>query len=217
MLPETTTIDEVKDWLKAKEKDETVISFLAEMNPDKPVTAEQVNEFLSTEEGKNLIQPIMDKHTTEGIKTYRKNQFDREVKSAVAAEIYKLNPSETPEQKRIRELEEKDRQRDAEWARKDLDSQINTLAFKEGVDSEFLSGIAFNSLPEAQLYIKNFKNKIETAKTEKANELLASGFKPGSGLGEKKEGMTFSQYAKLPESERLAMQESGAADNLTPD
>lgn len=217
MLPENTTIDEVKEWLKAKEKDESVISFLAEMNPDKPVTAEQVNEFLSTEDGQKVIQPMLDRHTTEGIKTYRKNQFDREVKSAVAAEILKINPTETPEQKRIRELEEKDRQRDAEWAKKDLDSQINTLAYKEGVNSEFLSGLTFNSLSEAQLYIKNFKNQIEEAKIAKANELLAQGFKPGSGQEEKKEGMTFSEYAKLPESERLAMQESGAADRLIPD
>jgi hypothetical protein len=216
MLPENVTIDDVKEWLKAKEKDESVISFLAEMNPDKPVTAEQVNEFLSTEEGQKLIQPMMDKHTTDGIKTYRKNQFDKEVKAAVASEILKINPTETPEQKRIRELEDKDRMRDAEWARKELSSQINTLAFKEGVDAEFLEALEFRSLPEATLYIKNFKKKIEDAQVAKANELLAQGYKPGSGE-EKKEGMTFREYAKLPEAERIAMQESGAADHLVPD
>jgi hypothetical protein len=216
MLSENTTIDDVKEWLKAKEKDESVISFLAEMNPDKPVTAEQVNEFLSTEEGQKVIQPMMDKHTTDGIKTYRKNQFDKEVKAAVASEILKINPTETPEQKRIRELEDKDRMRDAEWARKELSSQINTLAFKEGVDAEFLEALEFRSLPEATLYIKNFKKKIEDAQAAKANELLAQGYKPGSGE-EKKEGMTFREYAKLPEAERIAMQESGAADHLVPD
>ena len=214
MLPENTTIEEVKEWLTAKKEDEGVKSFLVELNPDKPLTAEKVSEFLNTEDGKALIQPMMDKHTTDGIKTYRTNHYDKDVRAAVAAEILKINPSETPEQKQIRELKADQEKMNSTWEREKLKNVIKEMAFKESINPAFIGSLEFSSEAEAALYIKQFKTEIENAKTAKANELLASGFKPGSGKQSNEGKMTAKEYAKLPQEERIRMVESGEADNL---
>ncbi|AGI11573.1 DUF4355 domain containing protein [Listeria phage LP-KV022] len=60
-----------------------------------------VNEYLQTENGKNLIAPIIDSKVTKGIETWKTNNLE----TIISEEVAKANPSETAEQKRIRELE----------------------------------------------------------------------------------------------------------------
>jgi hypothetical protein len=215
MLPENVTIEDVMEFLLSKKSDERVIAMLDELVPEKPLTAEKVSAFLGTDEGKALIQPMMDSRVTEAIKTYKSGHYEKELKAAVAAEILKLNPQETAEQRRIRELEEKDAQRDKEAARDKLRSQIKELAYQQSINPKFVDSLEFNSVEEAALYFKNFKSEIETAQQNKANELLAAGYKPGSGSDQGKKGvMSGKEYAALPFEERIRMQESGEADQM---
>lgn len=173
------TLDQVKGFLVQNKDKAEIVALLSELNP---ITVDSVSAFLETKEGQDLIQPYGDKRVTSAIDTYRKGKFESEVKARVAAEILKINPTETAAEKRIRELEEKDAARDKEWEQKELRSQIEKLAYKEGMDPEFISGINFGSLEEATLYTKNFKAKQEELKLKVTNELLANGsYKPKSG------------------------------------
>lgn len=178
--------DVVQAWLTSNKDKPEVLAMVSSMFPPKPISVDDVSAFLETQEGKDYIGPIMDKRVTSGIETFKKGKFEQEVKARVASEILKMNPQETPEQKRIRDLEERELQRDKEFAEKELRSQIEKLAFKEKIDPEFMEGIRFNSLEEANLYIKRFKDKVEVVKKDTANELVASGYKPGSGTNDNK-------------------------------
>jgi hypothetical protein len=176
---ESLTLEQVKGFLVQNKDKAEVSALLSELNP---VTVDSVSAFLETKEGQDLIQPYGDKRVTSAIDTYRKGKFEAEVKARVAAEILKMNPGETPEQKQIREMREEMEKDKADRERERLQGQIKELAFKEQVDPEFISGINFGSLEEAALYTKNFKAKQEELKLKVTNELLANGsYKPKSG------------------------------------
>ena len=177
----TLTLEQVKDFLTQNKDKPEIVSLFSELHP---ITTDAVSAFLETKEGQDLIQPYGDKRVTSAIETYKKGKFESEVKARVAAELLKMNPSETPEQKQIREMREEMEQEKRERERERLQGQIKELAFKEGLKPEFISGINFGSLEEAALYAKTFKAEQEELKIKVTNELLANGsYKPKSGEG----------------------------------
>lgn len=204
------TIEEVKEFFEANKDKEDVQEYLKILVPEKPLTTDLVNQFLGTNDGKQLIQPLMDKRVTEALDTFKKKTFESEVNARVAAELLKRNPEETPEQKRIRELEESMRRAEEERATERLRGQIKDLAFKEQVPPDFIDEIPFSSPEQAALYIRRFKQQIEDAKTAKVNELLASGFKPGTG--NQRETSSKRDVTKLSEKELIELEMSGELD-----
>lgn len=176
-------LDDVRAFFAANAEEPAVVEYLKSLGSEKQINPDLVTAYLQTVEGRALIQPMMDQRVTEAIKTHdekSKKQIEAGIKAGIAAEMIRLNPSETPEQKRLRELEEKDRKRDEEWEREKLNGRIKELAFKEGIRPDFLAGINFGSFEEASLYVQNFKKEKAEIETAKVNELMASGYKPGS-------------------------------------
>ena len=92
------TLEDVKKFLEENKENEDVKSYLNELSA---VSADKVNGFLDTEEGKRLIQPRLDSHFTKGLDTWKANNLD----ALVDAKVKELYPEETEEQKRIRKLE----------------------------------------------------------------------------------------------------------------
>jgi len=204
------TFDDVKQFFKENAENPDFQVLLKEIVPEKPLTTDLVQQYLGTAEGKNLIQPLMDKRVTDALDTFKKKTFESEVNARVAAEMLKRNPEETPEQKRIRELEESMRRSAEERALEKLQGQIKDLAFKEQVPPDFISDIPFSSPEQAALYIRRFKQQLEDAKTAKVNELISSGFKPGAGNQQGSSGKK--DLSKLSFEEMVALEESGELD-----
>lgn len=92
------TLDEVKKFLEENKENEEVKAFIGELSA---VSADKVEGFLETDEGKRLIQPRLDSHFTKGLETWKANNLD----ALVDAKVKELYPEETEEQKRIRKLE----------------------------------------------------------------------------------------------------------------
>ncbi|WMW42114.1 DUF4355 domain-containing protein [Bacillus subtilis] len=92
------TLDEVKKFLEENKENKEVKAFVGELSA---VSADKVEGFLETDEGKRLIQPRLDSHFTKGLETWKANNLD----ALVDAKVKELYPEETEEQKRIRKLE----------------------------------------------------------------------------------------------------------------
>jgi len=211
------TIDDVKKFFTDNVENEDVKSYLLEIAPPappvepKPISQDEIKSYLETNDGRALVQPMMDKRVTEAIETYRKKTLEPEVNARVAAELLKRNPEETPAERRIRELEERQKQLDEEREIEKKNNSIKEIAFKESVDPDFISGINFESVEAAALYMRRFKQKIAEAEKNKANEIFAmSGYKPGSG--ERKESTSSKDYGKLSLKEAIALEEAGEFD-----
>lgn len=90
-------IEELKKYLE--ENPEAI----DELIPEEKVAEkakELVPQFIETEEGRKIIQPILDKTVSKGIDTWKSNHLSELIEEEVA----KRNPEETPEQKQLREL-----------------------------------------------------------------------------------------------------------------
>ncbi|MGE0912339.1 DUF4355 domain-containing protein [Bacillus atrophaeus] len=92
------TLEDVKKFLEENKENEEVKSYLNELSA---VSADKVNGFLDTDEGKRLIQPRLDSYFTKGLETWKSNHLD----GLVDSKVKELYPEETEEQKRIRKLE----------------------------------------------------------------------------------------------------------------
>lgn len=118
------TLEDVKKFLEENKENEEVKSYLNELSA---VSADKVNGFLDTDEGKRLIQPRLDSYFTKGLETWKSNHLD----GLVDSKVKELYPEETEEQKRIRKLEkELEDQKKASQHEKLLNSAISYASGK---------------------------------------------------------------------------------------
>lgn len=119
-------LEEVKQFINENKDNEEVQSYLNEL---KTVSKDDVEGFLETKEGKQLLQPKLDKYFSKGLETWKEKNLD-----ALVEEKYKeKNPEETEEQKRIRLLEEKLNNAEKDNKRKDLLKKATDLASEKGL------------------------------------------------------------------------------------
>ncbi|PAE61143.1 hypothetical protein CHH88_04555 [Bacillus subtilis] len=101
-------IEEIKKFLAENKDNEEVKAFVGELSA---VSADKVEGFLETEEGKRFIQPRLDSYFTKGLATWKANNLD----SIVEEKIRERNPDKTPAELEIEKL--KKQIEDAEKAR----------------------------------------------------------------------------------------------------
>lgn len=126
------------------------------------ITLEQVESFLKTSEGKKFIQPKYDTFFSNGLKTWK----EKTLPTLIDEEIAKRNPEETPEQKRIRELEEKLNAQERNATVSQLKaSTLQTLSEKE-LPSELVDLLPFESEEvtrnSVDKFEKMFKKYVDT-------------------------------------------------------
>ena len=98
---------------------EQVLSFLSE-NQDvitEVLTATHIENYLGNSEGQKLMQPKLDKYFNKGLETWKQNNLEK----LIDEEIAKRYPEETPEMRKIKELEQKLAEKEREAVRKRLD------------------------------------------------------------------------------------------------
>ncbi|OCZ52198.1 DUF4355 domain-containing protein [Dehalobacter sp. TeCB1] len=123
-------INEVKSYIEQNAQNEEVKNYIGGF-----VTADRVNNFLDTEEGKKLIQPKIDGHFTKGLETWKTNNLEK----IINEEVTKRNPAETEEQKQIRELTERLNKKEAEEKRQTLLNKSLLKADEKKLPKELVS------------------------------------------------------------------------------
>jgi hypothetical protein len=207
------TLEQVKNFIEANKDNPDVAEFVVSISVDKPLNPELVSAYLQTTEGKNLIQPMMDQRVTDAIKTHdekSKPKIDAAIKSGIAAEMLRMNPQETPEQRQVRELMQKQKEMEEQWENDKRNSKIKELAFKEGLDPSFIEGIPFPSVEEATLYMQRFKDFHSKSLEKEINERMASSaYKPNKGDDKDKNKVDLS---KLSQADLIRMEMEGSLD-----
>ena len=116
------TFEQIQDALNNNEElsNKVKLSFL---------TPENVNGFLETTEGKQLIQPKMDSYFSKGLDTWKNNNLQK----LIDEEVSRRNPAETPEQKAIRELQQQMAQANAEKVKAEQIALGQAIASEKGL------------------------------------------------------------------------------------
>ena len=131
-------LEQLKALLEQGKDDKDVQSFLGEM---KKVNKDDVVAFLGTDEGKKILQPINDAFFTKGLKTWQDSNLQKIKDDAVAA-----SKNETPEQKQIRELNEKF-------------NNESKLRAREAIKNKVLQSLTSKGLPTD---LADLVSKVET-------------------------------------------------------
>ena len=207
------TVEVVKEFLTTNKEDEGVIAFLAEITPEAKLTAEAVLPFLETQEGKALVDPIVDRAVTGGVKTYKEGNYEKDLQAATAAGVAKemllLNPEETLQDKRIRELENAVEDQKKKGDKNILTRELTEESVRLGIKPVFIEEYTGGTREEGFVYLRKVKAELEEGISIGVNAKLSAGFKPGaSGTGDKNK----IDVSKLSVEEVIRMEEAGELD-----
>lgn len=171
-------ITEISTYLEDNKDSEEVKTLVGSLQ--KPLSKETVEEYLSTEEGKKLIQPTLDSYFTTGLNTWKEKTLPK----VVEEEISKRYPAETEDQKRIRALEETIRQTEREKNLAQIRSKaLSTLSEKklpQGVVDFFTSDTEENLDADITKFEEIFNQAVQAAVEERLRSAGRTPFESSS-------------------------------------
>ena len=97
------------------------------------LTPEDVSEFLTTDEGKKFLQPMLDTYHTKGLESWKTNNLAKLQAEAVETEIKKRFPAETPAEKEVRELRKRVEESEAKATRTELKNKAISVMTVKGL------------------------------------------------------------------------------------
>lgn len=165
-------------------------------------TPDAVKSYLDTDAGKEILQPRLDKHFNKSLDTWKTNNLQKIINEEVA----KLNPSETEEQKALREANQKIAQMEAENRRKDLLAYAQTEANKLGLSPFFASrcigedeASTLELLTEAS---QDFSNSVANAVKAQLENVDTT---PNVGGKKDKKAITKQDFLKMSYRDRMKL------------
>lgn len=210
------TIEEIREFFNEHKDDEAAKQFLVEITPK--ITPELIMAFLDGDEGSKILatHPATDQRVTQAVKTATEKErvkIDAEVKRLVAAEVLKRNPTESDEQRQIRELKESFESEKSARARETLQRQLIEEGSKKKVDAISLieAGWMPASLEEGLVTLEKVAKRDADLEARIRSEMVASGsYKPGSGQGTKDKV----DIKSLTRDQMIALEKEGKLDAI---
>ena len=138
---------------------------------------ELIKQNIESQEVKDFLQPIKDKHFSMSLDTWKKNNLPEFIKTAAATE-------KTPDQKRADDLQaELDRMK-ADAERKDFESQVLAYGMSKGLPEALCKGLAIDNIETARGLIDNLSGQIRTViETRNIQEANVTAPKGGNSPG----------------------------------
>jgi exonuclease VII large subunit len=160
-------IEQVIAWLKEHEADQTMLDYLAGL---KLLTPQGVKEWLDTDDGKRLIQPMLDSYHSKCLESWKTNNLDKMVE-----ELHnKKHPPEDDRDKQIRELNERLDRADREKARAERRTIALQKMSEKKLPVELVDRFIGDDEPTTNALIEEFEkiytstvNELVTAEVEK--------------------------------------------------
>lgn len=122
-------IKEILAELKKFEDTDEYKAFVAGL-----INTERVKAFLSTDDGKKLLQPQLDSYFTKGLETWKNNNLE----NLVNAKVKELYPDADPKDTELAEVKAELERMKAESIRKDLTNKALTYANEKGLPSDLV-------------------------------------------------------------------------------
>lgn len=148
---------------------EQVLSFLSENQEviTEVLTATHIENYLSNSEGQKFMQPKLDKYFNKGLETWKQNNLEK----LIDEEIAKRYPEETPEMRKIKELEQKLAEKEREAVRKELTIKAQQLASEKGLPADlatyFIADNEETTIENIEKFNSAFKSHLDNAVIER--------------------------------------------------
>lgn len=165
----------------------------------KPITdVDGLNSLLS---GNKELQGLFDKKVTAGIETFKKGGMQKLIEAEV---LKRTGGNETPQEKKIRELEERFNKAERERAKAEMVAKYKDVFYEKKIPSTMLDFLLGEDEETTGANIELFENSMKQyIEAEVKNKLGASEYKPPveSGQG----GITKEQFRKMSYKEKLEL------------
>jgi hypothetical protein len=188
----------VRKFLEEQKDNEDVKGYLQELSK---VTVDGATTFLESEEGKKLLQPKLDSYFTKGLDTWKGNNL----KKLIDEEVAKRNPSETPEQKRIRELEEKYEKAEKDRTREILKNKALSSFSEKKLPTFFIDYLIGNDEESTTANLTKFEEVWNNQKVEFLKNNAQSFGNQGNNPPNNNGQVTKEDFAKMTYSERVKL------------
>lgn len=188
----------VKQFLEEQKDNEDVKGYLQGFSQ---VTPDGVKSFLDTDEGKKVLQPRLDSFFTKGLETWKSNNLQK----LVEEEVTKRNPSETPEQKRIRELEEKYEKAEKERTREMLKNKALSTFSEKKLPTFFIDYLIGENEDSTTANLTKFEEVWNNQKVEFLKNTGQSFGNQGNNPPNNQNTVTKEQFAKMTYSDRVKL------------
>ena len=127
------TLEEAKSFLEENKDSDEVKAYLQGL----PVVTDKAVQWLDSPEGLAALQPKLDSHHTKSLETWKKKHLSEEIEAEVAKRVTERLPEEeSPQEKRIRDLETKLEAEAAKRREETLKNATLRLATEKGIQAE---------------------------------------------------------------------------------
>lgn len=127
------------------------------------ITADRVEKYLESDEGKKLIQPTLDKYHNKGLESWKTNNLNK----LIDEEIKKRFPEADPKDKELANIKQELETIKNEAIRKDLTNKALKVATEKGLPVELIDYFIGNDEETTTKNLETFENIF--------NEKLAAG------------------------------------------
>lgn len=194
-------LEQFKAYLEENKENPEVLGELANIIPEplfQTKAQELLPNLLETEAGKKTVQPMLDRHATKAIDTWKNNHLQE----IIEEEVSKRNPQETPEQKQLRQLQEQMGKLQKEKNLESMKSLGLQLANEKGLPSSMVNFFVGETPEQTRNNINlleiEFKSSVENAVE---GRLKKSAHTPQSTFDEEKpvdlDNMSMAELNKL--------------------
>jgi len=199
------TLDDVKNYFNENEEDKEVAEFVAGL---KKIELPEVVDFLeTTDEGQRYLRSEKDRHFDKAIETWKANSLPNLLKEERDKVTAELNPAETPEQKRLKELEDKlaeqERQskaKESELALERISNEAKDLLSGKGIPIALTKFVAKEDKNNTDANIA----EIEKIWREAVNDAVAKRLRRDGVDPPKSKQVSGDEFSKLPAPDRLS-------------
>lgn len=165
------------------------------------ITPENVNGFLETSEGKQLLQPKMDSYFSKGLDTWKNNNLQK----LIDEEVSRRNPAETPEQKAIRELQQQMAQANAEKIKAEQIALGQAIASEKGLPTSLVPYFIGDNESDTRTKLNFLEMEYKsTLEKQVESRLKNSNVKPNVPINGGNAGQeTIKDFTKMSYAERV--------------
>lgn len=162
-------LEKIKEIDENKDIDEIILS----NGFAKPVTdVEGFNKLLASNKE---IQGLVDQKVTKGIETFKTNSMERLIEAEV---LKRTNKEETPEQKAIRELQEKLTNMEKEKTKAEMASKFKDTLAEKKIPGDMINFMLGDDDETTNANITLFEKSMKDYIDNQVNERLNGGYKP---------------------------------------
>lgn len=156
------------------------------------------NELLASNKE---IQGFVDSKVTQGIDSFKKKGMQKLIEAEV---LKRTGKDETPEQKQIRELQERLDKADKEKARAEMVSKFKDKLTDKKIPSKLIDFVLGEDEDSTNANIEIFENTMKSYVDSQVQERLNGGYKPPK----EEQNLNNTNYESLLKNENLTLEEA---------